>query len=128
MIFFLGKFIFLFKICYLVIYKMRVYEWKSFVFWEVNTCAVDTVSDTGLILRSIIKNMSQMTVTLTASDFCSYHSMSGIFYFNNFSFFHFIIKCRPTTSTVEFSLWRKQGDVTNKTMIDSFLVMAIVLI
>ena len=101
---------------------------KSFVFWEVNTGTVDTVSDSSLILRSIIKNMSQMTVTLTASDLCSHHSVSVIFYFHDFSFFHLIIKCRPSTSTVVLCFRWEQRNVTNKTVVDSFFIMTVVLV
>lgn len=101
---------------------------RSFLFLEVDTCTIDAISDSRLVLWSVVKKMSQMAVTLAASNLSSDHSVCVVHLLGNVCFLNLIVKCRPSASAIKLHLRSKQRLAADNTVKDSFLLGVVVFI
>lgn len=77
-----------------------LYRLKGSLGLQVNAGTVDAVSDSRLVLRAVVEDVSQMAITLAAPHLSSRHTMASINFLDDIGFFELIVEGRPPASTV----------------------------
>jgi hypothetical protein len=86
---------------------------------EFDAGAVDAVPDAGLVLGSIVEDMSEMAVALAAAYFGPHHAVGVIVFFVYFGVLELIVEGGPSASAVELMLRSEQRFCANDACIDS---------
>lgn len=100
----------------------------SFLRLQIDAGAVDAVPNPCLILRSIVENVSQVTITVSAPHFCPLRSKTKISHLVNFRALGFIIERWPSTMAIKLSLGSEEVHSTNQAIVFAWGVTVIVLI